>query len=126
MKEQYYVYLSLLLHPTDGHEAARQDVDLVNEWCALSVQDDDGSVARSQARRINFHLVASKKQPEYKMYRRDLPNLMKLAILASEIELTLELSKCSCAISSVCAVRTLIIFAQTLTQSMKCWTTDDL
>ena len=95
LNELYYVYLSLLLHPTDGHEAARHDSDLVNEWCGLSVQGDDKDAARSQGRRMNFRTVASRDQPEYKMYSRDLPFLMKLGIVASEIELSLELSKCS-------------------------------
>lgn len=29
LKELYYYYLSNLLHPQDGHEAARHDADLV-------------------------------------------------------------------------------------------------
>jgi hypothetical protein len=29
LKELYYTYLSLLLHPSDGHEAARHDSSLV-------------------------------------------------------------------------------------------------
>jgi hypothetical protein len=29
LKELYYTYLSLLLHPSDGHEAARHDHSLV-------------------------------------------------------------------------------------------------
>jgi len=29
MGEMYYTYLSLLLHPTDGHDAARRDAPLV-------------------------------------------------------------------------------------------------
>ena len=29
LKDLYYTYLSLLLHPSDGHEAARHDSSLV-------------------------------------------------------------------------------------------------
>lgn len=91
LSELYYSYLSLLLHPTDGHEAARHDADLVNEWCDLSLQGDYRDAAHSEGRRMNFRIVASREQSEYKMYSRDLPFLMNLAIVASEVELTLEL-----------------------------------
>ena len=43
----------------------------------------------------NFHVVASREQPDYKMYSRDLPFLFDLAILAKDVDLMLELSKSS-------------------------------
>lgn len=96
LEELYYLYLSLLLHPSDGHEAARQDVDLVKEWCYLSVQGEGHCTAYNRNKMINFHLVASRKQPDFRMFRRDLPYLMNLAFQTDEIELTLDLSKCKC------------------------------
>jgi hypothetical protein len=96
LEELYYVYLSLLLHPTDGHEAARQDADLVKEWCYLSVQGYENSNTNNPSKMMNFRVVASRRQPDYRLYRRDLPYLMDLAFQADEVELTLDLSKCKC------------------------------
>mmetsp|Transcript_7430 Transcript_7430/g.12364 ORF Transcript_7430/g.12364 Transcript_7430/m.12364 type:complete len:1143 (+) Transcript_7430:213-3641(+) len=91
LEELYYVYLSLLLHPTDGHDAARQDKDLVKEWCSLSAERGGTDDAYRRSRKGNFLVVASRKQPEYKSYRRDLPFLMDLAVTVDEVELALEL-----------------------------------
>lgn len=93
LEELYYVYLSLLLHPSHGHEAARQDMDLVKEWCSLSVASGVTDDAYRRSRKGNFMVVASRKQPEYKSYRRDVPFLLDLAVEVNEIELALELSK---------------------------------
>jgi hypothetical protein len=53
--------------------SARQDVDLVKEWCYLSVQGKGNSVIYNQDKMMNFRVVASRKQPDFRMYRRDLP-----------------------------------------------------
>lgn len=93
LEEIFYVYLSLLLHPLDGHDAARQDRGLVKEWCERSLKGDGKDDAYRRSRRANFLAVASRKQSEYKAYNRDLPFLMELAAKSDEVSLALELRK---------------------------------
>eukprot|EP00548_Thalassiothrix_antarctica_P005859 CAMPEP_0194148652 /NCGR_PEP_ID=MMETSP0152-20130528/33629_1 /TAXON_ID=1049557 /ORGANISM="Thalassiothrix antarctica, Strain L6-D1" /LENGTH=1205 /DNA_ID=CAMNT_0038850315 /DNA_START=77 /DNA_END=3694 /DNA_ORIENTATION=+ len=91
LEEMYYVYLSLILHPSDGHDTARRDRKLVKEWCEISVKGDIGSDSYSRSRLENFLVVASRKQPEYKMYHRDLPFLMELAMKIGRVKVAMEL-----------------------------------
>ena len=47
--ELYYTYLSLLLHPNDSHDGARQDPALVREFCTLSVAAKGKGAKRKKA-----------------------------------------------------------------------------
>lgn len=91
----YYSYLSSLLHPTDGHDGARQDLALVKEYCQLSVkgaiQEETGK--KRSIRRKNFLRVASKTSSDHLAYKRDLPALLKLSMEATEFDLALDLGK---------------------------------
>lgn len=91
IEEMYYIYLSLILHSSDGHDTARQDRKLVKEWCEMSVKGDIGRDAYSRSRLGNFLVVASRKQPDFKMYHRDLPFLMELAMKTGQVEVAMEL-----------------------------------
>jgi hypothetical protein len=94
LKDLYYAYLSLLLHPFDGHDLARQEDELVKEWCEMSVHHDVGSKdAYRRSRRANFVAVASRSEVSSRRYRRDLLFLFNLAVQAKEVDLSLELSK---------------------------------
>jgi hypothetical protein len=92
----YYSYLSLLLHPIDGHDSARRDAKLVQIWCEFSVKEivfnsaDDSSIFRS-----NFLAVASRTSSYHLVYHRDLPFLVIKSIEIKEFCLALDLSKFS-------------------------------
>jgi hypothetical protein len=92
-KGLYYTYLSLLLHPSDGHEGARKDIELVKEWCRLSLNSDGENSFDSDEKRENFYQVASRKKRDYHLYRRDLPFLVDIAIKVSDVQLAIDLSK---------------------------------
>lgn len=92
LAELYYEYLSLLLHPTDGHEGARHDPTLVKEFCTLSIKGKVNASARSK-RRSNFLQVASRTSSDHLAYTRDLPLLLKLSMDAKEFDLALDLGK---------------------------------
>lgn len=81
----YYSYLSLLLHPTDGHEGARHDPALVKEYCILSIE--------GTKRRTKFLQVASRTSSDHLAFTRDLPLLLKLSMDAKEFDLALDLGK---------------------------------
>lgn len=91
----YYSYLSLLLDPVEGVEAARQDAKLVKEWCALSVGiSEDGSARISKARNMdNFLLVASRTSSSHLAYRRDVASLLEYCMVIHDYSLALDLGK---------------------------------
>lgn len=91
----YYTFLSQLLHPMDGHDAARRDSLLVRTWCELSVRSildtissNDNSTCRS-----NFLAVASRTSSYHLVYHRDLPFLLINSMEIKEFGLALDLSK---------------------------------
>lgn len=83
LADLYYTYLTLLLHPTEGHDGARHDSSLVKEYCTLSVKKQ----------KTNFLQVASRTSSNHLAYVRDLPYLLKLSMDASEFDLALDLGK---------------------------------
>lgn len=90
MEGIYYMYLTHLLNPLDGHDAARYDVELVEEWCKWSV----GILPnphKDPERLKNFFLVASRSSIQYKRYRRDLMMLLELTMIIGKIDLALDL-----------------------------------
>jgi hypothetical protein len=90
----YYVYLSQLLHPTEGHDAARHDPSLVEEWCKLSIhQVDNGTLDdRSFDRMANFLSVASTDSSRHLAFHRDLELLLGLAMEIKQHDLALEIA----------------------------------
>lgn len=94
LSDLYYSYLSLLLHPLDGHETARRNVDLVNNWCELSVEKlEDDDVKKPMEFKSNFLAVASLASSTHKAYQRDLVLLLKLSMRINETDLVLDLGK---------------------------------
>jgi hypothetical protein len=101
LEDLYYIYLSMLLHPTDGHDVARHDPALVKEWCELSVAPDTevstGSrggkmtMAAEGQRRKNFMSVASRASSDHLSYSRDFELLLDLSMQVNELELSLDL-----------------------------------
>jgi len=92
LAEFYYTYLSHLLHPSHGHDSARSDARLVKEWCKLSINaEGDKSGLYNRSRRENFVVVASRRSPEYRLYRRDLVFLLDLSMISLEPDLVLEI-----------------------------------
>jgi len=91
LEELYYLYLSLILHPSDGHETARQDIKLVKEWCELSVKGEISNNTYSRSKVENFLLVASRNYSDHKMYNRDLPFLLELAMKKNQLKVACEL-----------------------------------
>lgn len=88
--ELYYTYLTLLLHPSDGHDGARRDPALVKELCTLSVK---GKGKGMKKKMMGFFMVASKTSSDHLAYTRDLPFLLKLSMDAREFDLALDLGK---------------------------------
>ena len=94
LSDLYYSYLSLLLHPLDGHETARRNVDLVNDWCELSVEKLEDEAAKKPTEFIsNFLTVASRASSTHKAYQRDLVLLLKLSMRIDETDLVLDIGK---------------------------------
>lgn len=93
--EVYYLYLSLLLHPIEGHDSARRDPKLVQTWCELSVKEilDNSSVNDVSSFRSNFMAVASRTSSYHLVYHRDLPFLLINGMEIKEFSLSLDLSK---------------------------------
>lgn len=89
LREIYYSYLSQLLDPVEGQEAARQNGKLVEEWCQWSI----GIGQKRDPDRIqNFYLVASRTSSAHLAYHRDLPTLLEMSMTISEYNLALELT----------------------------------
>ena len=117
LPQLYYSYLSRLLDPLEGQEAARHDGKLVEvstvdvftqtgsyrksfspsgskEWCQWSIGVGHENFQQRDADRIqNFYLVASRTSSAHLAYRRDLPTLLEMSMTISEYNLALELSK---------------------------------
>ena len=85
-RKNYYEYLSTLLHSMYGDQTARQDKELLREWCCLSVESDAPDY------RANFYSVA---HGNNKAYNRDLPMLLDLSMKIKDNELSLSLGKSS-------------------------------
>lgn len=93
LPELYYSYLSQLLDPIEGQEAARQNGKLVEEWCQWSIGIGHESFQKRDSDRIqNFYLVASRTSSAHLAYRRDLPTLLEMSMAISEYNLALELT----------------------------------
>lgn len=122
LDDLYYLYLSQLLHPTDGHDSARRDGLLVKvsvsscfrafspmisthlipfryypskEWCELSVrQSDNGTFAdRAYDRQKNFFAVASRTSSDHLAYTRNLELLLTLCGDLDDSDLALDVGK---------------------------------
>ena len=95
LMDYYYEYLSMLLHPQQGNEAARMDTTLVKEWCEWSIgilpAGMDRKNANGSKRLDNFFRVAARSSSEHLSYRRDLETLLKLSMQANEHTLALDL-----------------------------------
>jgi len=86
-EEYTYSYLCLLLHPLSGSDGARKDKYLVQEWCKLSISDKN-----NQDKISNFLLVARyRDNMAAKLYYRDLPMLLDLAMTLQNHDLALDL-----------------------------------
>ena len=89
----YYEYLSMLLHPEEGSDSARQEPELVEEWCKLSVfQYLESPVYFG---RSNFLTVASRNTTtDWREYHRDIPMLLELSItIDHSFQLSLKLAE---------------------------------
>ena len=113
LADLHYSYLSLLLHPVDGHERSNQLVNvsrrcvyqlwfvrvglltrlvLIQEWCELSIQrvKREGRTKSAEAK-ANFFAVASRASSNHTAYHRDLVHLLMLSMNINEIDLALDL-----------------------------------
>mmetsp|Transcript_23209 Transcript_23209/g.64340 ORF Transcript_23209/g.64340 Transcript_23209/m.64340 type:complete len:1165 (-) Transcript_23209:85-3579(-) len=90
MESLYYSYLSDLMDPIDGHEAARQNFDLVKEFCELSVRTRSAKEDEA-ARTDNFVNIASRSSAVHEKYRRDLMMLLDLSVEIGNRDLALGL-----------------------------------
>lgn len=79
MADLYYNYLSLLLNPSDGFEAARRQPLLVKEWCDLSINRITKSLDTGICLQ-NFSYVASRRSNTAALYTRDLFHLLELSM----------------------------------------------
>jgi hypothetical protein len=95
MEDLYYLYLSHLLNPLDGHEAARHNADLVKEFCEWSVGIKPRP-SKNSKRFDNFYNIASRSQIQHKRYRRDLMMLLELCMIINKDDLSLDLGKFAC------------------------------
>jgi hypothetical protein len=119
LRDFYYSYLSQLLDPIEGHEAAKHNTKLIKvspkrrmpillsnhphrssslfrqqEWCEWSIGVKDGdNEKRDQDKLQNFYRVASRTSSAHLAYRRDLPTLLEMSMGIKEYNLALELSK---------------------------------
>ena len=85
MEDLYYGYLSRLLNPIDGHETAREDSNLLKEYCEWSV----GTPTRME----NFINIATPSSNYHKSYRRDLVLYLDLSSAIENHDLSLDLGK---------------------------------
>jgi len=98
LKELYYKYLTFVLHPTDGHEAARADTKLVTEWSQLSARGcmnlakSSTNSLEAKEKKKNFFSVASKASSDHLAYKRDLTALLGLSMELKEYLLALDLA----------------------------------
>lgn len=92
LMDYYYEYLSMLLHPQQGNDAARMDTALIKEWCEWSIGILPNGTKRGSNRRENFFRVAARSSSDHLSYRRDLETLLKLSMQANEHDLALDLA----------------------------------
>lgn len=92
MEEIYYVYLSHLLNPLDGNEAARQDTELVKEFCEWSVGIKPRR-NKNPTRMKNFINIVARSSIHHTRYRRDLMMLLDLSLAIDKEDLALDLGK---------------------------------
>ena len=92
METAYYKYLCRLLNPTDGHEAARQDSELLKEFCEMSIGTGSGG-KNFETRIENFLNIASPSSQFHTSYRRDLMMLLELSSSIENHNLSLDLGK---------------------------------
>lgn len=85
MEDLFYTYLCNLLNPIDGHEAARQDSNLLKEFCELSIGID--------SRMKNFMNIAAPPSNNFNSYRRDLIMLLDFSSAINNHDLSLDLGK---------------------------------
>ena len=92
MEDEYYKYLCQLLNPVDGHEAAREDSDLLKEFCFWSI--GVGPNGENIASRIeNFLNIASPSSEFHTRYSRDLIMLLDFSLTIENNALSLDLGK---------------------------------
>ena len=92
LENLYYSYLSNLLSPLDGNDAARHDDALVKEYCEWSVGLQPRPHKRPE-RLENFLNIASRSSIQHKRYRRDLMMLVEYAAVIAKDDLVLDLGK---------------------------------
>ena len=92
MEEIYYVYLSHLLNPLDGHEGARQDTELVKEFCEWSAGVKPRK-NKNPTRMKNFINIVARSSIHHERYRRDLMMLLDLSLTIDKEDLALDLGK---------------------------------
>ena len=94
MEDAYYdVYLCNLLNPVDGHETAREDSNLLKEFCERSISIGPSGGTRPK-RMENFLKIASPSSKYHNSYRRDLMMLLDLSSSIENHTLSLDLCKC--------------------------------
>lgn len=130
LEAYYYGYLSMLLHPQQGNEAARCDCALikvrmcnarlcefipgvshilrdVQEWCEWSIGidplDTENRKPVDKDWRKNFFRVAARSTSDHLCYKRDLKVLLELSMAINEHNLALDL--CKLAAQWVCRSR---------------------
>lgn len=92
MEEEYYNYLCQLLNPVDGHDVAREDSDLLKEFCFWSI--GIGPNGENIASRVEFFLnIASPSSQFHTKYRRDLIMLLDFSKTIEKHSLSLDLGK---------------------------------
>ena len=92
MEQIYYTYLSRLLHPVDGHEAAREDLDLLKAFCEWSIGIDSRRETNPMGMK-NFINIASPSSEYRNSYRRDLVMLLDMSLVTENHNLSLDLGK---------------------------------
>ena len=90
MEDLYYTYLSHLLNPLDGNEDARQETELIKEFCEWSIGIKPRK-ANNPARMKNFINIAARSSIQHKRYRRDLMMLLDLSLTIDNHDLALDL-----------------------------------
>ena len=92
MEDLYYTYLCHLLNPVDGHESAREDSNLLKEFCEWSVGIDPKRES-NPTRMKNFVDIAAPSSNHQNSYRRDLIMLLDLSSAIENHNLSLDLGK---------------------------------
>ena len=107
LEDLYYSYLSQLLSPLDGNDAARHDGALVKEYCEWSVGLQPRPTNRPE-RLENFLNIASKANIQHKRYRRDLMMLLEYAAVIARDDLVLDLGE-QCDVVRFCRLHFIVL-----------------